>query len=514
MTPVKKTPTKTTTTADLAAAKAKSYELKKKTGYGSPLATTRFDIPTSLSSGVGLPPGTGKTHFITQVTLPLLAFFKEDSGKHRVMALSPTNDLYERLVEKPNGVSDPRVQHLASSLGFQMLRTMGIIPGANTPAEQATYALLREQYAQFGKGILETPEDRATFTSNLHELREYVVAQADVIVTTCSNAAEGFITRSCHPDVLFVDEAAKAVELDLVIPIAFYGPRTVVLVGDEKQLRPTVKTYGKKSSDKKAINCFAGQLAMSTFDRLKTSGYPTVLLREQHRMTAGLAKAASDIIYDGQLIDAPSTALVNRLKSQSFLVWTSTNYPEVRGSLPALLLDIRGSRSARLGRSVFNLDTAAAGINVILGLLQHGFHPTDIAVVCFYQAQCEVYRVALRSATQARQGWTFAGVLIKTVDGFQGGEAPIVILDYAITSAPEGPKGFSVALEEAGLAKNVTRLHAWTTEEDIVKMKRAEEHSKPKINHMIDELDDPVASLDTVVYLRVRGTCGSVPCNQ
>ncbi|KAI9819654.1 MAG: hypothetical protein M1826_001115 [Phylliscum demangeonii] len=163
-----------------------------------------------------------------------------------------------------------------------------------------------------------------------HELREYVVAQADVIVTTCSNAAEGFITRSCHPDVLFVDEAARPVELDLVIPIAFYGPRIVVLVGDEKQLRPTVKTYGKKSSDKKAINCFASQLAISIFDRLKTSGYPTVLLREQHRMTAGLAKAASDIIYDGQLIDAPSTALVNRIKSQSFLVWTSTNHPEIR----------------------------------------------------------------------------------------------------------------------------------------------------------------------------------------
>ncbi|KAI9834706.1 MAG: hypothetical protein M1826_000109 [Phylliscum demangeonii] len=200
-------------------------------------------------------------------------------------------------------------------------------------------------------------------------------------------------------------------------PVAFYSPRIVVLVGDEKQLRPTVKTYGKKTPEKKAVNCFAGPLAMLTFDRLKICGYPTVLLREQHRMTAGLAQAASDIIYDRQLIDAPSTALYNRIKSQSFLAWATTNYTEVRGPLPALLLDVRRSRSARLGRLVFNLDTAAAGINVILSLLHHGFRSTDLAVACFYQAQREVYRVALRTANQARQGGNFTGLQVKTVDG-------------------------------------------------------------------------------------------------
>ncbi|KAI9830691.1 MAG: hypothetical protein M1826_004520 [Phylliscum demangeonii] len=69
-----------------------------------------------------------------------------------------------------------------------------------------------------------------------------------------------------------------------------------------------------------------------------------------------------------------------------------------------------------------------------LQLLHHGFLPADIAVICFYQAQCEVYRVARRAASRARQGWDFAGVQIKTVDGFQGGEASVVILDYTITN--------------------------------------------------------------------------------
>ncbi|KAI9811032.1 MAG: hypothetical protein M1826_003333 [Phylliscum demangeonii] len=172
-----------------------------------------FEVTASVAASPSSPP----THFITQASLPLIAFPKEDGTKHQVLVLSPSNDpvndlalkittalqdagmaktvirlhawnteedtvkmragedyprprinrmideldeqvasldtavyllrQYQRLVEQPNGVSDPRVQHLASSLGFQMLQTMGIIPGANTPVEQATYAPLREQYA-------------------------------------------------------------------------------------------------------------------------------------------------------------------------------------------------------------------------------------------------------------------------------------------------------------------------------------------------------------------------------
>ncbi|KAI9816947.1 MAG: hypothetical protein M1826_001719 [Phylliscum demangeonii] len=67
--------------------------------------------------------------------------------------------------------------------------------------------------------------------------------------------------------------------------------------------------FGLLGGEKKAVNCFATPMAMSTFDRPKTSGHPAVLLREQHRMSAGLALAASDVVHDQRLIDAPSTAL-------------------------------------------------------------------------------------------------------------------------------------------------------------------------------------------------------------
>ncbi|KAI9816948.1 MAG: hypothetical protein M1826_001720 [Phylliscum demangeonii] len=75
----------------------------------------------------------------------------------------------------------------------------------------------------------------------------------------------------------------------------------------------------------------------------------------------------------------PRDCPLSGIKSQSFLVWATTYYPEVRGSLPTLLIEVRKSQSARLGRSVFNLNTAATGVNAMLQLLQHGFLPMDIA---------------------------------------------------------------------------------------------------------------------------------------
>ncbi|KAI9805043.1 MAG: hypothetical protein M1826_004790 [Phylliscum demangeonii] len=209
---------------------------------------------------------------------------------------------------------------------------------------QDTYAPLREQYAQYGKGILEAAEDRATFISNLHSLREYVIAQADVIVTPCSNAAEGFVTRSCHPDVLFVDKAAKATELDLVIPIAFYGPRFVVLIGDEKQLRPTVKTYGKRIPEKKAYDPEQAQAAEIAI---------IVLHQAQCEPYTGLPFSQSS-----SSPPAPGTPRRGRGSALGLIVAPPSSLPEPPALAAAVGASVSGvarSPSVRLERSTLTL---------------------------------------------------------------------------------------------------------------------------------------------------------------
>ncbi|KAI9828585.1 MAG: hypothetical protein M1826_005967 [Phylliscum demangeonii] len=235
-----------------------------------------------------------------------------------------------------------------------MLRVSGIIPGHNTELEQVTYATFRDGYHQFDEGKHERAEQATTFAQQLKDLHEYTLSTCDVVVTTCSNAAEAYLVRSFAPDVTYIDEAAKATELDL-------------------QLRPTVKTDHAKDDEGRLLNCFAPQLTQSPFNRFRYLGLPVILRLEQFRMAAGLSRPASRISYKGRLINVEETDLAQRPQSQMFLQWTRANYPETIGTMPSLLLNVRNTVRASVGKSAMNLDTAAAGVNTVISLLEFGF---------------------------------------------------------------------------------------------------------------------------------------------
>ncbi|KAI9803925.1 MAG: hypothetical protein M1826_004935 [Phylliscum demangeonii] len=149
---------------------------------------------------------------------------------------------YRAIINTPLGIRDPRVRQLETSLSYLMLKVSGIIPGHNTELEQTTYATFRDGYHQYGEGGHEDMEQATTFAQQLKDLREYSLSTCDAIVTTCSNSAEAYLVRSFVPDVTYIDEAAKATELDLVIPMAHYPARVIILAGDDQQLCPTVLT--------------------------------------------------------------------------------------------------------------------------------------------------------------------------------------------------------------------------------------------------------------------------------
>ncbi|KAI9800886.1 MAG: hypothetical protein M1826_005210 [Phylliscum demangeonii] len=169
------------------------------------------------------------------------------------------------------------------------------------------------------RGEHEGAEQATTFAQQLKNLREYTLSTCDVVVTTCSNAAEAYLVRSFAPDVTYIDEAAKATELDLVIPMAHYESQVIIMTGDDQQLRPTVKTDHAKDDEGRLLNCFAPQLTQSPFNQFCYLGLPVILLREQFRVTAGLSRPALRISYKGRLIDAEGTDLAQRPQSQMFL---------------------------------------------------------------------------------------------------------------------------------------------------------------------------------------------------
>ncbi|KAI9809413.1 MAG: hypothetical protein M1826_003911 [Phylliscum demangeonii] len=83
-----------------------------------------------------------------------------------------------------------------------------------------------------------------------------------------------------------------------------------------------------------------------------------------------------------------------------------------------------------------NLNTTVVGVNTVISLLEFRFSANDIAVIVFYQAQSKTYKVALRLASQALHNRALQDVRVRKMDEYQGEEASIVILDFAITTVP------------------------------------------------------------------------------
>jgi len=95
-----------------------------------------------------------------------------------------------------------------------------------------------------------------------------------------------------QPEVIFMDEAAKIVEPDAIITLAHYAPAPLVMIGDHKQLKPTVLSRDGPSQQ------FAAQMTMSFFTRLVRLGHPTIMLTEQHRMSPEISSIGSAVFIN------------------------------------------------------------------------------------------------------------------------------------------------------------------------------------------------------------------------
>ncbi len=94
------------------------------------------------------------------------------------------------------------------------------------------------------------------------------------MVSTVNGAGEPKLFTRFRPAVVFIDEAGMIVESDALIFMTHYGPAPVVMVGDQKQLKPTVLTVNSGSQQ------FIGHLLMLMFSCMLCLGHSSVMLTE------------------------------------------------------------------------------------------------------------------------------------------------------------------------------------------------------------------------------------------
>jgi len=224
-------------------------------------------------------------------------------------------------------------------------------------------------------------EDLAVKSGSIRALKN-ALQEARIVAATSHRSSTIPYLRTRAFEMAIVDEAAQLTEpltLGLIL-----RARRFVLIGDDRQLPPVVRTRG---------------LAHSMFERLKRDTPNVTLLETQYRMHPQIMEVSNRLFYDGRL--------------KSGIGERDRKPPD---GMPVVFVPVECHRD---GRS--NIDEARVVVDLVRSLTRDpAMDPESIGVVSPFRAQVVLLRQMLAGA----------GVTVDTVERFQGGERDIMILSF------------------------------------------------------------------------------------
>lgn len=324
------------------------------------------------------PPGTGKTHTSVAIVRGML-----EIGHGPVLCTSDSNTAVDNMVEG------------LAKAGVNVIR-LGR-PEAVRP-DLARY--------QIENAIPPGATKHEAYESQLRAVR-----YAQAICATCSGAGSDFLDRINFSAVM-LDEASQVTEPMSLVPLA-NGCQQLVLVGDHKQLPPTVVSRDAE---------LAG-MTLSLFDRLTRAGVKPYLLDTQFRMHPAISYFPSVSFYDG-LVKSGTPA--SKRPAPKGFAWPVPSVPIAFCPTPGDALE----KNDNLSYS--NKVEAERVMDILLGVLNAGeLRPCHVGIVTPYAAQVKLIRSMLRTRgvrTGVDRETGEAGIEVSSVDGYQGREKELMIV--------------------------------------------------------------------------------------
>lgn len=345
------------------------------------------------------PPGTGKTHCSVHVVQSLVARQSTLDSNSPILVCAGSN---------------VAVDNLLGGLIKEGINAVRIGPSRAVRPDVEAYSV--ECMAKRQLALSSESGDAWKDAIALRKVENQILKGCDVVCATNVGAAGGILKKLTF-DTVLMDEAAQSTEPVTLIPIVRGGVRRVILVGDHRQLRPTVICR---------MAAVEG-LEKSLFDRLVDLGVRPHMLNIQYRMHPAIVTYPSKAFYDGQLgtgIDAS-----DRPPPRGFN-WPSRDFP-------IAFCNVTGTEHQH-GNSYANAAETCQVESVLLGLLHAGdLQQNDIGIISPYSGQVSNIRQRLRGTGA---NW-FHLVEVASVDGFQGREKELIIV--STTRANEdGDLGF------------------------------------------------------------------------
>ena len=366
------------------------------------------------------PPGTGKTHTAVHLLKGLI-----DMGRGPILATAESNVAVDNLLEGLLNLGVRAVRFGKPVKVRENLREATLDAHVTAHPKQDEINFIKEENDTIKSQLhdLKGKEKglaHRDINKNFREIREIeqkifddVLSKSEVVC--CTNIGAGHFTLNNRKfSIVLIDEATQATEPSSLVPIV-KGARQLILVGDHKQLPPTVTSQSAESSG----------LSISLFDRMLKNGMTAHMLTKQYRMHPTIREFPSARFYDNRLEDGCSAT--ERPPAAGFL-WPDWDKP-------VAFVPVHGSEIHEdAGSSRSNMDEAAVVIQVVRDLLLPGdLKIEDIGIISPYAGQVRLLREML--------GDDFHSLEIKTVDGYQGREKEIIILS-TVRSNSEGKVGF------------------------------------------------------------------------
>lgn len=237
-----------------------------------------------------------------------------------------------------------------------------------------------------------------------------LIKDADIVVSTLSGAGQHSLrVLNLEFQTVIVDEAAQCVEPSLLIPLQ-YKARRCILVGDPKQLPPTVLSkYGTHKN-----------YGQSLFLRMYMA-HPsrTHMLNVQYRMNPDISKFPNQEFYQGKLMDGPENGL------KTARPW----HMAAQGLLtPFRFFNVIGEEAQnQLTKSYFNKNEADFVYELyqfLRGSTQESLEG-KVGIISMYREQVSYIKSVFERNLSADE---VKGIYFSTVDGFQGQEKDVIIL--------------------------------------------------------------------------------------
>ncbi|KIW42158.1 uncharacterized protein PV06_05739 [Exophiala oligosperma] len=243
---------------------------------------------------------------------------------------------------------------------------------------------------------------------NRKRIQQEILDSAHVLCATLSGSGhEIFQGLNIEFETVIIDEAAQSIELSALIPLK-YGCSKCILVGDPKQLPPTVLS--------RAAAKF--QYEQSLFARMENNHRKDVhLLDTQYRMHPEISLFPSKTFYDSRLKDGAGMAKLRHRPWHNSEVFAPYRFFDVQGM----------SQAATKGHSLINV----AELNVAMQLYDRLLNDVPkynfsgkIGIITPYKGQLKELRLRFKQ----RYGEDITSkVDFNTTDAFQGRESEIII---------------------------------------------------------------------------------------